>query len=188
VTWRLRTAKGRTVELPPLPAVLGSGADTDLRLRHPSLAARHARVTEPADGELLVTTLDMSAQLSVDGRAVPAARVKPGGSFTLGTVVFVVERGAEGGGAAARAGGASAASGASKANAPPPPGPRPSRAAQQAARLRAQAGAARPAAARGAVWRADFAQIGGPLRWLVLIGGLAAAGALAWGLWRVVGG
>lgn len=90
--WTLTTSTGRTIALDHLPVTVGSAADADLTITHPSIEALHVAVSEAEGGQALRVAAIGDAVLGVDGRRVDRGLVTPGARLVIGRVGFTVER------------------------------------------------------------------------------------------------
>src|SRR5262245_42034243 len=72
------------------PIVIGSAAECDLRLTHPTVSRRHAELTL-LEGEVWVRDLDSSNGTFLDSRRVERACVPPGCPIAFGSVALVLE-------------------------------------------------------------------------------------------------
>jgi len=198
--WRLRTSGGRFLAIASLPATLGSEAGNDLRLRHASVQAHHARFAEAPDGRLAVEALD-EAVVGVGGKRVRHATLGDGEELILGRLRFTLERVGEAGGQAAAA-------------AEPTLEARGATARRQAGRARparAGAGGRRAAAATGpssgdevislrdktlrfskqperrGMLNVDFAQLSTGWKALIILALLAVGAGLLWGVSLLTG-
>jgi len=88
--WSLVTPRGQHLPVTVLPAVLGSGANADVRVPHESVAAEHARLTEGSAGTLRIEALSEDAIVGVAGRRVPRALLRDGDELVLGRVKFTL--------------------------------------------------------------------------------------------------
>jgi MoxR-like ATPase len=72
------------------PLVIGSAAECDLRLSHPTVSRRHAELSL-AEGQVWVLDLDSSNGTFLDSRRVERAAVPPGCPLAFGSVALVLE-------------------------------------------------------------------------------------------------
>ncbi len=178
--WSLQLPDGRSLPLHALPATLGRDDSADVRVRHASIAPLHARLRVGPDGRLVVEAIG-EALLVVGGRPAKVASLQDGDALVLGQVAIVVR----GEAAAPPPTAAETAEGLLLPRARGPAGASAPRAAAAPAALQARTRkplTARRAAPRRGLLHADYAQLSGGTRALLLLLLLALAGGLAWGI------
>lgn len=72
-------------------ATVGRSKSADCVLADPNVSRRHAELRRSPDGEWEIVDLGSTNGLKVNGRRVPAARLRPGDEVTLGTTTFVFD-------------------------------------------------------------------------------------------------
>jgi sigma-B regulation protein RsbU (phosphoserine phosphatase) len=65
-------------------AVIGRGAEAEIRLDHPMVSRKHAQLTREADGRFVLADLGSRNGTVVNGRAVQTRVLEPGDQITLG--------------------------------------------------------------------------------------------------------
>jgi hypothetical protein len=177
--WRLLLPDGRSLPLRTLPATLGRDDSASVRLRHASIAPLHARLRSAPDGRLVVEAVGEAVVLA-GGHAVRVVALDDGDTLGLGALSFTVRREA----AAAPPPAAEeleirARPAAPGATAAPRPAPAPE--PELVRRTRGLPTRARPPARRGLL-HADLSQLSGERRALLVLGVLAIAAGLAFGI------
>jgi len=73
-----------------LPAVLGRGADADVRVNDRWVSRRHCQI-DRVDGRLVVRDLESSHGTIVNGDVITEAVLEPGDMLSVGLTSFVAE-------------------------------------------------------------------------------------------------
>jgi hypothetical protein len=81
-------ANGRRIAVPGSRAVIGRSDEADCVLPDPNISRRHAELRQSADGSWEIVDLNSTNGVKVNGRRMPAARLRDGDQVTLGTTTF----------------------------------------------------------------------------------------------------
>jgi hypothetical protein len=81
-------ANGRRIEVPGTRAVIGRSDVADCVLPDPNISRRHAELRQNRDGAWEIVDLNSTNGIKVNGRRMPAARLRDGDRVTLGTTTF----------------------------------------------------------------------------------------------------
>ncbi|MEX0621272.1 MAG: DUF3662 and FHA domain-containing protein [Solirubrobacterales bacterium] len=81
-------AGGRRIEVPGSRAVIGRSDVADCVLPDANISRRHAELRRTADGQWEIVDMDSTNGIKVNGRRLPASRLRDGDQVTLGTTTF----------------------------------------------------------------------------------------------------
>jgi len=81
-------AAGRRIEVPGSRAVIGRSDVADCVLPDPNISRRHAELRRTPDGGWEIVDLNSTNGTKVNGRRLPASRLRDGDQVTLGTTTF----------------------------------------------------------------------------------------------------
>ena len=81
-------ANGRRIEVPGVRAVIGRSDVADCVLPDPNISRRHAELRRNPDGQWEIVDLNSTNGIKVNGRRLPASRLRDGNRVTLGTTTF----------------------------------------------------------------------------------------------------
>src|SRR5687767_3216399 len=89
----IRHPEGRetVVALSVGTAVIGRGAEADIRLDHPMVSRKHAQLVREADGRLVLSDLGSRNGTVVNGRAIQTRVLEPGDQITLGPFSLAIQ-------------------------------------------------------------------------------------------------
>ena len=81
-------ADGRRIEVPGSRAVIGRSDVADCVLPDPNISRRHAELRQTPDGNWEIVDLNSTNGIKINGRRMPASRLRDGDQVTLGTTTF----------------------------------------------------------------------------------------------------
>jgi hypothetical protein len=87
----IETISGRVIPIGKLPALIGRDPSADVQLDDASLPPYQCMIAKEGSEELTVWNLREEFPVSVNGRFVAKATLRPGDTLTIGTGCYVVQ-------------------------------------------------------------------------------------------------